>query len=284
MILFALREGWRNFHNLGLIGLLTLFSMTLTLTLSGLAIGGYILIEDWTEGLLGRFEIEVFLSPDADSLAASGVMAKVNSLPLVRNVKFISKEDAASRFTEQFGGDIFDLLEYNPLPTSIVVSLDKGADPATSWGEVADAIKHMNLVEDVVYEGELLSKVDQFYHRTGTGILSLMALTLIVSLTFTVLMVFGAIRSREDFIRIILLCGGSHIMARGPFISLGAYYGLVAGCFATGILMLFFKLGQLGWGISINLPTWWIAAQTGAGMLLGMIGAGWAAGRRIRET
>ncbi len=282
-IIFSLREGWRNFHNLGIIGLITLVSLSVTLTLTGFSMRGYMLIQEWSEGLLGRFEVEAFLDSEADSTIAHELINQVSALPYVGSVRYVSKDDAAKRFSDQFGDDVFDLLEYNPLPISLVVALKTGADPASSWERTASSLRSLEHVEDVVYQGELLAQVNRFYNRGGRGVLVAIAITLILSLIFTVLTVYSAIRSREDFIHILLLCGGSRSMARGPFVALGFYYGMVAGLFAAGISTGLVHLLKLGWSMEVDIPLLWLPLFSAVGIVIGMIGAGWAAGRRIQD-
>ncbi len=283
MILFSLREGFRNFQNLGIIGFLTLISLSATLTLGGFSIRGFIMVQDWTDGLLGKFEIEAFLDDGVDSTAIMGIIKQVHNLPNVGSVKFISKEEAARRFAEQFGDEVLDLLEYNPLPMSVVATLKPGSDPGSGWQTTANHIEGLPYVDDVVYQGELLAQVERFYKRGSRIVIAVIAIALILSLTFTVLTVYGSIRTREDFIHILLLCGASRSMVKGPFVAVGFYYGVVAGLFGAIMSVGMAKLIMLGWGIDINTPLDFLPLFPITGIIIGAAGAGWAAGRRIRD-
>lgn len=283
MILFSLREGYRNFQNLGIIGLLTLLSLSATLTLGGLSVRSFIMVQDWTDGLLGKFEIEAFLEDEADSTAIINIMNQVHNLPGVSSVKFISREEAAHRFSEQFGEEVFDLLEYNPLPMSVVVTLNPGSDPVSGWQTTADQIADLPYVFDVVYQGELLAQVERLYERGSRIVIAVIAIALILSLMFTVLTVYGAIRSREDFIHILLLCGADRSTVNGPFIAVGFYYGVVAGLIAAMISVAMSELVMLGWGIDVSIPLNLLPLFPAAGVVIGAAGAGWAASRRIKD-
>ena len=41
---------------------------------------------------------------------------------------------------------------------------------------------------------------------------------------------------------------------------------------------------RLGWEIELPIPLWWSVGLMVVGVVIGMIGAGWAAGRRIKEV
>ncbi|NQT33766.1 hypothetical protein HQ587_01145 [bacterium] len=291
MIIFSLREGWRNFGNLGVVGLLSLASLTVTLSLIGLTSRGYLLIEDWKAGLLGRFEIEAFLSDEMDSTKALDISKNIRSLKNIEDVRYITKQAAAERFEDLFGEDIVELLDYNPLPTSLVISMTRDADPFRSWEKTSQAIAEMPGVVDVVYAGELLAKVSRFYHSTGSSVAIVIGVALIVSVLFTVLSVQSAILSRDEFIQIVTLSGGTSWMARGPFVALGGYYGLVSGITASIVMAIVGWFVGMGWdvdpaeaGLSLNMSIRWdYATLIAAGVLLGMFSAGWTASRRIKR-
>jgi len=282
VILFSLREGWRNFSNLTIYGLLTIVSLLLTLTLAGVSLSGYRVIDSWRDGLLGRFEIEAFLVPDADSSRISDISDRIAEIDEVGEMQIVTREDAALKFADQFGSDLFDLLTFNPLPPSIIVRLKPGCDPSVSWERVSRAISAIEGVEDVVYQGELLASVERFIRRGWRIALAVVGTMLVVSLLFTVLTVIGVIRSREEFIRVIALAGGSRAMASGPFVAMGAYYGLTAGLIAAGVVTALGWLSEVGLGIYCALPITWRMALVVGGVLMGIVGAGWAVKRRVK--
>ncbi len=283
MLGFALQEGWRNYKNISIIGLLTIASLTITLTLIGLSVYGYLVVESWQKGMKGKFEIEAFLSENLDSDATAKLIEQVKGYEHVQTVEYVSKKEAAERFLDQFDQDIIDALGYNPLPPSIVISMSQDADPSKSWAKIAGRTANLDGVEEVVYEGELLAKVDQFYKRAGKFGLTGVGMMILISMIFTILTVMGSIRSRERFIRIVAMSGGSRMMAQGPFIAMGGYYGLLAGILAA-LIVAGVRFGFIVvWGPDAEVVCWWIPAIAGGGLIFGIIGAGWAAGRSIRE-
>lgn len=283
MIYFALSEGWRNFRNISIIGLLTIGSMTLTLILIGLTVHGYVIVESWRAGLKGRFEIEAFLIPGTDSTTALNLSDHIAKKKLVRSVKFISQVEAAKRFEEQFGEDILDLLGQNPLPKSLIITLKDDADPATTWEKIALDISAFESVDEVIYDGEILARMDKFYRSTGliagSGVLGL----LVISITFTIMTVMGSIRAREKFIQIVVMSGGSRSMAQGPFVAMGGYYGMTAGITATLVVYFVRWFLIVVWGEDVTGFVWWIPLLVILGTSIGVVVAGWTAGQRIKQ-
>lgn len=284
MIGFALREGWRSFRTLGLGGLLTLVSLTITLALGALTAEGVLMLQRWQRSALERFEIEAFLRPDIAVARAEAALDAAGRIPHVAGVRFVTRDDAAERFREQFGGDILDLLGYNPLPPSLIVTLSGKLTPGELWRLVAKALEEIDGVEDVVYQGELLGEVEKLFDRAGRTLLLLIGGVLGLSLLFTGLTVAAAIRARGEFIQILLLCGGSRMMARGPFIALGGYYGAVAGVAGGLLATLTLWVATLGWAEDAGLPLGWTPFLVAAGIVIGGTTAGWVAGRKIRTV
>jgi cell division transport system permease protein len=284
MIWFALKEGWRCFRTLGIGGLLTLGSLTATLALGALTAEGYFMLNKWNRELLSKFEVEAFLNPDITDDHAQAALQSASHLPGVAGARFISRAEAANRFREQFNSNLLDLLGYNPLPPSIVLTLTPNAINSRTWGTLAIQLKNIDGVDDVVYQGELLGEVDRFYSRAGKSLLFVIGGTLVVSFIFTTLTISAAIKSRSDFIRIVLMCGGSTLMAKGPFIALGGYYGAAGGLIASGLAALVSLSVTVGWGIEVKLPMAWIPLMMLAGVLMAASIGEWVAARRIRNV
>jgi len=282
MLFFILKEGWRNFRGLGIYGLLSLLSLTVLLTLMGLAARGYLVIESWRAGMLGKFEIEAFLCPEVREAQVQRIVATVRQWPEVQTVTYISPEAAAKRFQQLFDRDVVELLGVNPLPPSVILILKKNADPGASWERIANSLKKLNGVEEVVYQGEMLAELNRFFHSAWRAAGATLAGVLFFSFLFTILTVAGQIKSREEFIRVVVLSGGGRWLAQGPFIFMGVYYGLVAGLLALSLMVCFGFIIEAGWSIEASLPLEWTPAFPLVGMVIAVSASAWTAGRKIK--
>ncbi len=282
MIIFSLKEGWLSFRNLGLLGLLTLLMLTITLTLLGITFTGYKIIKEWNKGLLGRFEIEAFFKDDADSLQIKSALNTILNHPYVKSAQLISREDALKRFNTEFKTDLLEVLNYNPLPASIVVKLATDTYPQIAWQSVSNALKDLPGIDEVIYEGELLSQIQKLYTDIGKKTSFAVGIALIISVILSILTVTSAIKSRLDFIKVILLSGGTCWMARGPFTALGAYYGLFAGLLSSVITYAGFNFLTYGWGLTIQLEFIKFLVLIIIGIIIGALSATFAAGKWIK--
>jgi len=284
LIYFILKEGWRSFRTLGIGGALTLSALTATLALAALTLEGFLLLSNWNQALLEKFEIEVFLAPDVADDDVDIIAKRIERLEGVTKTLIVTRAEAAERFREQFDSNLLEVLGYNPLPPSIITTLSKSAVKQRKWMELAKQIGNVDGVEDVVYQGELVSEVDRFYNRAGSALIWLIGGALIVSLIFTGMTTSAAIKSRGEFIQAVLMCGGSRMMARGPFIALGGYYGAVGGMVGAGVAAGVSALVTVGWEIEAHFPLEWLPLLATIGILFGGATAGWVAGRKIRQV
>ena len=78
--------------------------------------------------LRSKYKIEVFFEADLAKEAALDVVKKIESFPSVRNITFIDKENATKIFQKQFGENILDYIQRNPLPMSCVINLNRTGD------------------------------------------------------------------------------------------------------------------------------------------------------------
>jgi cell division transport system permease protein len=210
------------------------------------------------------------------------MMTKVRQWSEVQTVAYISQEAAAERFRSLFDRDVVDLLGANPLPPSLIIILRKTADPATSWERIASSLKKLSGVEEVVYQGEMLADLDRFFRSAWRAAGGAAVGVLFLSFFFTILTVAGQIKSREEFIRVVVLSGGGRWLAQGPFIIMGVYYGLSAGLLALGLVVCFGFIIESGWSVEVSLPSQWIPAFPLLGIVIAVLGSAWTAGRKIK--
>ena len=96
-----------------------------TIALSLLVFGLFLLV---TLGLYGalssmkaRVEIEVYLRPHRSVEDVLPLKRRIEAIPGLERVVYVSKEEAAVRFTKTFGDSLLAPLSENPLPASLEI-------------------------------------------------------------------------------------------------------------------------------------------------------------------
>ena len=229
------------------------------------------------ESIREKVEMEAFLRDDLTPDATLAARNRIASLPGVRDIRYVTKEEAASIFKEQFGEDIYKVLNFNPLPPSIKISLKKDYRTLKAATAVYDSVKSVGGVDDVIYRKDLLEMLD----KRAVGILWLMLGIGIFVTISSVFLVANTIRlaiyAKRTIIRTMKLIGATRGFIRTPFFIEGLIQGFIGGCASAGVVYVIFE--YLGHWVSIQLSDfvhvvpYYYAIIVGVGCFLGVLGS-----------
>ena len=233
-----LKSSWLSFSRNGWLSTATILVMTLAL----FVIGGLMLVGVLSQVVLGELEdkidIAIYFYPNSSEVDIFNVKDSIVALPDVKEVSYVSQEQALLEFKERHKTDQIILgsleeLDGNPLEATINI---KAKDPSKLAG-LADFIKDKKypIVDKINYfENQVvidkLSNIMSSVRNTGLGIILVLALV-------AVLVAFNTVRiaiwsSREE-INIMRLVGASSWFVRGPFIFEGVIHGVTSGGLAS---------------------------------------------------
>ena len=232
------KSSWLSFSRNGWLSTATILVMTLAL----FVIGGLMLAGVLSQVVLGELEnkidIAVYFYPNSSEVDIFNVKDSIAALPDVKEVTYISQEQALFEFKDRHKTDQVILgsleeLDGNPLEATINI---KAKDPSKLAG-LANFIKDKKypIVDKINYfENQVvidkLSNIMSSVRNTGLGIILVLALV-------AVLVAFNTVRiaiwsSREE-INIMRLVGASSWFVRGPFIFEGVIHGITSGGLAS---------------------------------------------------
>lgn len=190
------------------------------------------------------------------AVQAQALAADVAALPEVREVRYVSKDEALARFRERLRergqADLTGYLDRNPLPASLEVSL---VDPR-EYQPVVDLLESREgVVDDVVEVQQLIERLTSVTDVLRTGGFVVLALVGLVVLFIIVNTIRLALVARREEIEIMRLVGASDAFIRWPFIFEGAFVGLLGAALALGVLaLLAAPVGDLMYGFFRVLP------------------------------
>jgi cell division transport system permease protein len=197
--------------------------------------------------------------PGADAVLvvqAQALAADVAALPEVRDVHYVSKDEALARFRQRLQDrgqvDLTGYLDRNPLPASLEVSL---VDPR-DYQSVVDLLgSRTEVVESVVEVQQLIERLTSVTNVLRTGGIVVLVLVGIVVLFIIVNTIRLAVVARREEIEIMRLVGASDAFIRWPFIFEGAFVGLLGAAAALAILALLAQpMGDMMYGFFRVLP------------------------------
>ena len=220
------RGGWMNWAAIS--------TMTVLLFLFGTS-----LQVSWqVEGLLNQFGSQLVISTYLESgVDAGSMITQVQRLPGVVNVVSVSKEQAWSQLTADLGlSDISNAaaqLNGNPLVDELKVK----ARDAQQVPQLADTLRNLSGVDDVLYVNEVikqLRELNEGIRWVSLGMVSLLSMTAIAVVTTTIRLI--AIARRQE-IEVMQLVGATRSWIYLPFLLQGATFGLVGAGGSWGLLI-----------------------------------------------
>jgi len=284
---YIVKEGFSGFRR----AKLSMTAAIVTISISLLLLSSFTILllnaNSVVTALRDKVEMEAFL---ADSLANAEVdvlRARILAVSGVRDVAFISKDKAAEIFQEQFGEDIYRVLDFNPLPASFKIFLQDGYKTADGAQEVYAQVMALRGVEDVIYRKGLLELLDK---RVTTALAFALGIGLFITIS-SIFLVANTIRlaiyAKRKIIQTMKLIGATRGFIRIPFVLEGLVQGFLGGVFASGIVFsLFHYLGQWADPLSDFLEVEPVAygVIVVVGCLLGFLGSVISIRRFIGET
>ncbi|MCQ2294497.1 MAG: permease-like cell division protein FtsX [Bacteroidales bacterium] len=223
----------------------TVLGITLVLFLLGMCMlveyHSYRLSHDMQE----RITYKVDLEPETSDEVALILKTKIEALPQVKHVDYISRDKAAEIFAEDLNDDFVKFIGYNPLYPSFMVNLKVDYLPEmhqTSRNEMIDhftnEVNKFEHVTGVAYQKTVVSELNNVFYKITWFLVIFMALLFITS----ILMISSTIRislfAQRDTIQTMQLVGAKrHFIAR-PFVSRSIWYGLLGALIAIAILAI----------------------------------------------
>ncbi len=259
-------------------------SVSLALLLIGLFGIFYLNMDRWIGRLRAKMEIEVFLDPTVKQEKIDQLRKSIQQIEGIESVQFISKEKAAKRFKQEFGQDIFDIIENNPLPPSFVIHLKKGYRTYMRVSAISGQLQKLDAVDEIVFQKQLLQIVDRYIQIVYLG-------TILIGLMITFIafvLIYNTIRltiyARKDIISIMRLVGATERFVRRPFVVEGMAQGLIGAAIASILLFYFIKFVKTFIYPYLATTPYLFLILLGLGWLLGMISSRLSVGKHLQNV
>lgn len=233
------REDSYNRRRLRMAYITSVFSITMVLFVLGILGGIVISGKKLAEYARQNLKLQVFLNIGAEASKAEEIKSYLESNEYVANVVLITPEEALADYKEKMKEDPMLLLDENPLPATLEVTLKpefannevipklESSILADYPDDVAEVYKDVNLIDDVNVN---ISKISYIL----LGICVLLSLIMIALINNTIRL---AIFSKRFLIKTMQLVGATGKFIRKPFIKAGMAQGLIGSLISTVVLV-----------------------------------------------
>lgn len=228
-------------------------SLCIALFLMGLCGLLTILGGNVSESVKQNIEIQAYLEQnllpgEADSIVT--IVSKKNYVAEkqgIRQVQYVTKEEAAKEFIQDSGEDFTKFLKENPLHDRISIKVQGAYFSEKGFSEIKADLEKITGVFEVEYVQNFADEVNKNLGRVYLIMASFVVLLLVVIVVLINNTIRLSLYSQRFTIRSMQLVGATNNFIRKPFLAQGALQGLVSGLVA--ILLLWLLIQAAKWFI-----------------------------------
>lgn len=262
-ILYLFSEGIRGLLRTKITAIATIITIGITSSFVMISAQFGENLSQFVDIVRNQYELQIFFKENVDETKALNIISKLNELEEINSSRLITKDEAAKIFENEFGENIFDILNYNPLPYGSVVEISPDKNNSLDVNLLSKRILNINGVDEVRFQGKLISVIERYYRfffifLTITSSLILFATIILISNTIRL-----TIYARKDLIKVLKLAGATNNFIKIPFILEGIFEGILGSIIASLISFSTFELVNyflsnfsnytLDWSFQLNL-------------------------------
>lgn len=237
---YYFKEALKSMKRNGLMTLASISTVTLSLFMLGVFICGVVNLNNLASTLESQVEISVYLKDGLTTPQIMSVGKKLKALPDVKEIKFLTKDDAMAQFKERLGDQqqLVDALNgNNPLPNSYQLTFNKPEEVK----QTAELVATYPEVESSHYGQDV---IDQLFEITQ--VIRIGGIVLIVFLAgATLFIISNTIRltvfARRKEIGIMKYVGATNSFIRWPFLLEGMMLGFIGALIANACVWEFYN-------------------------------------------
>jgi len=196
-----------------------------------------------------KIDINLYLRTTAEHDNIMVLKAKVGSLSGVKEVRYVSQDEALSVFRHDHQNEpqiieALKELDKNPLTPSLVIKPQNSDD-------FNDLINELNKIEDPIIESRnfedhrlMLAKINNITKKVSDTGFAVSLIFIFITLLVIYNTVRVAIYTHRSEIAIMRLVGGSNWFVKGPFLVSGVIYSLLSMLIVVFVFFLFLNLLQ----------------------------------------
>lgn len=184
----------------------------------------------------------VILKDNTSNQEAVEFQKQLNTSVFVKSSEYISKDEAAKKYIEEYGDNFQDLLDANPLYASIEVKLNAAYANPDSVIKIESIVKQNPAVSEFYYE-------KKFVDLTNNNFKTISMIVIILSFFFGLvayMMIDSTIRlvmySQRFLLRSMQLVGATKSFITKPFLITAVRDGFISGIIAVAALSMLLNL------------------------------------------
>lgn len=191
--------------------------------------------------------VNIYLKNNTKDFENKQLIKFLNLNDDVKQITYLSKEDAAKTFSKEIGEEFVGFLGYNPLLDAISVQLYSDKIDVYSIEKFIENINDFEFIEEVEYDKPLVNALNTNFEKMGLWIFILSVIFFLTSFILINNSIKISIYSKREIIKTMQLVGATSKFIRKPFIWTYVRIGFLSSI--VSIILLVIIILQLSFQI-----------------------------------
>ncbi len=221
-------------------------STMFVLILLGLTILCMLTARRLSESVRQSLTVTAILTDEANDSTARALSKGLQQKVWIKNITYVSAQQALKEQTEAMGTDPTEFLDENPFTPMLELHLAADYACVDSLGWISKELKSDALIAEVVYQKDLVERMNSNLHKISYVLLAIAVVLALITLVLINNTVRLSVYSRRFVIHTMRLVGASWSFIRRPFMMRALAIGLAAAVLADAVLAaMVYRLWQL---------------------------------------
>jgi cell division transport system permease protein len=239
---FLFKEGFHGLIRSKYAGAFTILIIWIAMIIVGLSFVGARDTLAAVNKIRSQFDIDIFLHKNATDREIEDFHNFLKNRDELETIKYISPKQAAEIFREEFGEDILDVLEYNPLPPSFTISLKVNYRNTTSVESITANFHKHSAVDEIKYRKQFLYLMEKYQRSIMIVIMIIFLFLTVISVLLISHSIKMSIFARREIVDTMKLIGATDNFIRVPFLVEGFLEGLIASILSSLFIFAIAKI------------------------------------------
>ena len=214
-------------------------SISMVLFLFGLLSFTIVNIKNVSTNFKESLTMSVYLKDEAKAVDLNQIKNSLITSVFVKDLNYISKEEAVSIMKTEFGEDFINELGYNPLINSFDINLVSEYVEDRKIDSISNLLREKNnFIDDIQYDRDLVSVMNTNLKKITMWMFPVTFLLIVISILIINSSIKLALYSNRWTIKTMQLVGATKRFIRKPFIIKNVFLGLFSSFIASTLLYL----------------------------------------------
>lgn len=246
----------------------TCLSTTLVLVLLGTIVLFVLSARNLSNYVRENINVSVLINDETDSLQIQSMKKNFETAKYVKELEYISKEQALEEECKAQGVDPSEFLGFNPYTASFEIKIKAAYATNESMETIVKKMKNTKGVVDVIYSKDLIKAINDNIKKISIILLIIAGLFTYISFALINNTVQLTIFSKRFTINTMKLVGASWHFIRKPFMLNSMFLGILSALAADALLYLGVRWFMEFEPQAYLIITWQVLAIVGASVFV----------------